>query len=75
MASSFLEHKLKQIPDDFSGEVLRFLDLLQYKINAKQPDQKQKRKFGGYEGQIVLAPDYESPLPASSSHLPADGGK
>ena len=64
MSNSFLEKKLKQIPEEFAGEILHFLDLLQYKVNASKPDQKQKRKIGGYEGQIWISSDYDSPAPS-----------
>ena len=69
MANAFLEKKLKQIPEEFAGEVLHFLDLLQYKISAnKKPDDRKKRKLGGYEGQIWISPDYDKPAPC-----PAEG--
>lgn len=62
MANAFLEKKLKLIPEEFTGEILHFLDLLQYKINArKSAEPKIQRKIGGYEGQIMFSPDYDKP--------------
>ncbi len=68
MANAFLEKKLKQIPEEFAGEVIHFLDLLQYKINARQkPDQQKTRKIGGYEGQIWMSPEFDVMSPCSAS--------
>lgn len=69
MANPFLEKKLTLIPDEFTGEILHFLDLLQYKINARKPvEPKIRRKIGGYEGQILLSRDYDEPFTVKGAH-------
>ena len=55
-----LQQRLNHVPLEYLSDVADFLELLKFKIVVQSgTHQKHVRRLGGYEGQIIIADDFD----------------